>query len=69
LEMMFHGTYTSDFYRSIRDLLHDQISLQTAASGSDELRRAANALDPRWQELLNDELKYRSSNERSAASA
>src|SRR3984885_1049287 len=69
LEMMFHGTYTSDFYRSIRDLLHDQISLQTAACGSDELRRAANALDPRWQELLNDELKYRSTNERSAASA
>jgi anaerobic magnesium-protoporphyrin IX monomethyl ester cyclase len=69
LEMMFHGTYTSDFYRAIRDLLHDQISLQTADCGSDEHRRVANALDPRWQELLNDELKYRSSNERSAASA
>jgi anaerobic magnesium-protoporphyrin IX monomethyl ester cyclase len=25
LEMMFHGTYTSDFYRSIRHLLHDQV--------------------------------------------
>ena len=28
LEMMFHGTYTSDFYRKIRNLLHDQVSLQ-----------------------------------------
>ena len=28
LEMMFHGTYTSDFYRSIRDLLHEQVALQ-----------------------------------------
>src|SRR5580692_888050 len=31
LEMMFHGTYTSDFYRAIRDLLHEQISRQTGA--------------------------------------
>ncbi len=23
LEMMFHGTYTSDFYRAVRNLLHD----------------------------------------------
>ncbi|MGO9933278.1 MAG: B12-binding domain-containing radical SAM protein [Steroidobacteraceae bacterium] len=69
LEMMFQGTYTSDFYRSIRDLLHDQISLQTAACGSHEHRRVINAIDRRWQELLIDELKYRSSSERSAASA
>ena len=69
LEMMFHGTYTSDFYRAIRDLLHDQISLQTAACGSHEHPRVADAIDPRWQELLNDELKYRSYSERSAASA
>src|SRR6202050_2714332 len=31
LEMMFHGTYTSDFYRSIRDLLHEQVLLQSGA--------------------------------------
>ena len=24
--MMFHGTYTSDFYRAVRNLLHDQVT-------------------------------------------
>ena len=33
LEMMFQGTYTSDFYRAVRNLLHDQIALQTARYG------------------------------------
>jgi len=70
LDMMFHGTYTSDFYRTVRNLLHDQITLQTAApSGSLEHRRAAQAIEQRWQDLLTDELKYRSSGESSAASA
>jgi anaerobic magnesium-protoporphyrin IX monomethyl ester cyclase len=69
LEMLFHGAYTSDFYRAIRDLLHQQISLQTAACGSHEPRRMANAIDRRWQELLNDERKYRSPSQRSAARA
>jgi anaerobic magnesium-protoporphyrin IX monomethyl ester cyclase len=70
LDMMFHGTYTSDFYRAVRNLLHDQITLQTAApSGSLEHRRAAQALEQRWQDLLTDELKYRSSGESSAATA
>ena len=70
LEMMFHGTYTSDFYRAVRNLLHDQVSLQTAAaSGSVEHNGPARAIDRRWQELLADELKYRSPGEYSAASA
>jgi len=70
LDMMFHGTYTSDFYRTVRNLLHDQITLQTAApSESLEHRRATQALEQRWQDLLTDELKYRSSGESSAATA
>jgi anaerobic magnesium-protoporphyrin IX monomethyl ester cyclase len=70
LDMMFHGTYTSDFYRAVRNLLHDQVSLQTAAaSGPLENSRAANAINYRWQELLTDELKYRSPGEYSVASA
>ena len=70
LDMMFHGTYTSDFYRAVRNLLHDQVSLQTAAtSESLEHRGAAEAIDRRWQELLTDELKYRSPSEYSAARA
>jgi anaerobic magnesium-protoporphyrin IX monomethyl ester cyclase len=70
LDMMFHGTYTSDFYRTVRNLLHDQITLQTAPpSGSLEHRRAVQALEQRWQELMTDERKYRSSSEDSAATA
>jgi anaerobic magnesium-protoporphyrin IX monomethyl ester cyclase len=70
LDMMFQGTYTSDFYRAVRNLLHDQISLQTgAAPGSLGHGRSAEAIDRRWQELLADELKYRSPGEYTAATA
>ncbi|MDP9010222.1 MAG: B12-binding domain-containing radical SAM protein [Pseudomonadota bacterium] len=70
LDMMFHGTYTSDFYRAVRNLLHDQVSLQIAAApGSHGHASAVTAIDRRWQELLTDELKYRSPSEYSAASA
>jgi anaerobic magnesium-protoporphyrin IX monomethyl ester cyclase len=70
LDMMFHGTYTSDFYRAIRDLLHDQVALQAlGVYESLEHRRAAQAVQRRWRELLADELKYRSCRELSAASA
>ena len=60
LEMMFQGTYTSDFYRTIRDLLHDQVSSYNRASGSaaDE-RREQHSLEDRWQELLARESMYR----------
>jgi anaerobic magnesium-protoporphyrin IX monomethyl ester cyclase len=69
LDMMFRGTYVSDFYRAVRNLLHDQVALQTAApSGSLEHGRAAQAIERRWQELLADEPKYRYSSEQSAAS-
>jgi anaerobic magnesium-protoporphyrin IX monomethyl ester cyclase len=68
LEMMFQGTYTSDFYRAVRNLMHDQIRPQsTDSAGADG--EAQSALDRRWQELVADELKYRSSNEQSAARA
>jgi anaerobic magnesium-protoporphyrin IX monomethyl ester cyclase len=61
LDMMFQGTYTSDFYRAVRNLLHDQVALQTAeAPLLPEHERAADAIGHRWQELLRNELKYRS---------
>jgi anaerobic magnesium-protoporphyrin IX monomethyl ester cyclase len=70
LEMMFHGTYTSDFYRAVRNLLHDEAALQTAeAPLLPEHERAVDAIEQRWQELLRNELKYRSSSEISAATA
>jgi anaerobic magnesium-protoporphyrin IX monomethyl ester cyclase len=46
LEMMFHGTYRSDFYRIVRDLLHDGVS------GREGTAR-------RWAELLGHEARYR----------
>ena len=61
LAMMFRGTYTSEFYRAVRDLLHDQVSLHTPAaqllrpSARDEQR----SLKRRWRELLAQELHYR----------
>jgi anaerobic magnesium-protoporphyrin IX monomethyl ester cyclase len=61
LDMMFHGTYTSAFYRSVRNLLHDQITLQTARhSDAAAQARANGALEHRWRELLSDEIRYRS---------
>jgi anaerobic magnesium-protoporphyrin IX monomethyl ester cyclase len=65
LDMMFHGTYTSDFYREIRNLLHDQISLQavdTTASADPRLDRGRvkHMLDQRWDALLIREVEYRS---------
>jgi anaerobic magnesium-protoporphyrin IX monomethyl ester cyclase len=70
LDMMFQGTYTSDFYRAVRNLLHDQVALQTAeAPLLPEHERAADAIGHRWQELLRNELKYRSSIECYAGTA
>jgi anaerobic magnesium-protoporphyrin IX monomethyl ester cyclase len=62
LDMMFHGTYTSDFYRAVRNLMHDQITLQAdeTAPQNDEHRRVQDALDRRWEELLRQEMQYRS---------
>jgi anaerobic magnesium-protoporphyrin IX monomethyl ester cyclase len=55
LEMMFQGTYTSDFYRAFRDLLHAQVSLQSRHDASGK-----RAVERRWQELLSREHQYRS---------
>jgi anaerobic magnesium-protoporphyrin IX monomethyl ester cyclase len=67
LDMMFQGTYTSDFYRTVRNLLHDQVALQTADTPLlPEHERAADAIEHRWQELMRNELKYRSSGQESA---
>jgi anaerobic magnesium-protoporphyrin IX monomethyl ester cyclase len=70
LDMMFQGTYTSEFYRAVRNLLHDQISLQTAEPPlPPEFERAADAVERRWQELQTNEFGYRSSNQKSAVTA
>ncbi|MDB6157385.1 MAG: Mg-protoporphyrin monomethyl ester oxidative cyclase [Gammaproteobacteria bacterium] len=62
LEMMFQGTYTSDFYRSVRTLLHDQVNLQTVSrlQSAAEQQAASRSLERRWHELLSREHQYRS---------
>ncbi|MGH8324384.1 MAG: B12-binding domain-containing radical SAM protein, partial [Steroidobacteraceae bacterium] len=68
LDMMFQGTYTSDFYRAIRDLLHEQVCLQTrqdASANGTEHHHAKRALERRWQVLISREHQYRSQDHRS----
>jgi anaerobic magnesium-protoporphyrin IX monomethyl ester cyclase len=62
LEMMFQGTYTSDFYRTIRNLLHDQVTLHSGETPphDSEQHHANRLLERRWQELLSHERQYRS---------
>jgi anaerobic magnesium-protoporphyrin IX monomethyl ester cyclase len=56
LDMMFFGTYRSEFYRSVRNLLHDQV----AEGPSPSVRR-------RWDELLRSEAHFRQRQELPAA--
>jgi anaerobic magnesium-protoporphyrin IX monomethyl ester cyclase len=48
LEMMFHGTYTSDFYRTVRNLLHEQVT-----------HPGTPALAERWNDLIEREAQFR----------
>jgi anaerobic magnesium-protoporphyrin IX monomethyl ester cyclase len=61
LEMMFHGTYVSDFYRTVRDLLHERITAEKlpGALRGDERRNAMQALQRRWESLIALEHVYR----------
>ena len=58
LSMMFQGTYTSEFYRAVRNLIHDQVTLQTLEPAS-ENSPAKRALERRWHELLSRESVHR----------
>ncbi|MFI4868087.1 MAG: B12-binding domain-containing radical SAM protein [Steroidobacterales bacterium] len=61
LEMMFHGTYRSEFYRAVRGLLHDQVSAQQldAAHRHEDYRRATQSQQQRWEDLISSERQYR----------
>jgi anaerobic magnesium-protoporphyrin IX monomethyl ester cyclase len=61
LAMMFHGTYRSEFYRAIRDLLHDQVTTETlnAPSTLEAYEEARSVLERRWRALLAREPQYR----------
>ncbi len=62
LDMMFQGSYSSEFYRAIRNLLHDQVTLEQPAAerGSPGYAQARRLLDRRWTELLAREHEFRS---------
>lgn len=60
LAMMFQGAYDSEFYRSFRDLLHQQVELQHGRGLEPCARRDARAsLDERWDALLARERDHR----------
>jgi len=61
LDVMFHGTYTSEFYRAIRDLLHERVSLESVntPAGAVEYHRGRGSLEQRWQDLLSSERYFR----------
>jgi anaerobic magnesium-protoporphyrin IX monomethyl ester cyclase len=60
LAMMFEGTYTTEFYRAVRDLLHEEIRVQQAeqAESAAKHRRARRTLERRWQSLLAREQQF-----------
>ncbi|QNK03937.1 B12-binding domain-containing radical SAM protein [Dyella telluris] len=61
LAMMFQGAYDSEFYRSVRDLLHEQVLVQQwkVVDGVDSQRQASRALDARWRALMETEAEHR----------
>jgi anaerobic magnesium-protoporphyrin IX monomethyl ester cyclase len=69
LDMMFRGTYTSDFYRAVRNLLHDRISLEklNAPTQAEQYRDGRRDLEHRWQELIASERQHRNDDSRATA--
>jgi anaerobic magnesium-protoporphyrin IX monomethyl ester cyclase len=61
LEMMFHGTYRSEFYRAVRELLHQQVSADQlpALQRHEDHRLAMLSLQRRWDDLIAREALYR----------
>lgn len=61
LAMMFRGAYHSDFYRRVRDLLHEQVTLQQsiAAIQPQHYQEARVALDAQWDALIATEHLHR----------
>jgi anaerobic magnesium-protoporphyrin IX monomethyl ester cyclase len=61
LAMMFRGTYSSDFYRAIRDLLHEQVTMVQLETPEHAARYAQQqqSLDSRWSALEHSESRFR----------
>jgi anaerobic magnesium-protoporphyrin IX monomethyl ester cyclase len=59
LAMMFRGVYDSEFYRLVRDLLHEQVKLQLQAAAAIDGKNARASLDVQWDELIACEREHR----------
>lgn len=61
LAMMFHGTYSTDFYRQVRDLIHAEVDSEQPSIREQPLahQAAKQGIEERWRELLAAEAKYR----------
>jgi anaerobic magnesium-protoporphyrin IX monomethyl ester cyclase len=58
LAMMFRGTYTSAFYRRVRDLLHEEVA--AIAAGTNAAAETRLACDEKWRDLNETEGLHRS---------
>jgi anaerobic magnesium-protoporphyrin IX monomethyl ester cyclase len=58
LAMMFQGTYTSEFYRAVRNLIHDQVTLQNVEPAGQN-SPPKRALERRWHDLISRESLHR----------
>jgi anaerobic magnesium-protoporphyrin IX monomethyl ester cyclase len=62
LSMMFEGTYCSDFYRTVRDLLHEQVTLEGRHRSRHDAAylQSRSSLEKRWNVLIEHEPLHRS---------
>jgi radical SAM superfamily enzyme YgiQ (UPF0313 family) len=61
LAMLFQGAYATDFYREIRDLLHQEVNARVAGG-----QPPAGGFDPVWAALERREVAHRSRGEQRA---
>jgi anaerobic magnesium-protoporphyrin IX monomethyl ester cyclase len=61
LAMMFRGAYDSEFYRHVRNLLHEQVTIQQSkhSQSQDSYDAALAELDTRWEALIAVEHAHR----------
>jgi len=61
LAMMFKGTYSTEFYRLVRDLLHVQVAAGPSALNGEahEYRAAMATIQERWDRLIASQQEYR----------
>ncbi len=70
LAMMFHGTFVSEFYWAVRELLHERVRLGRMGlelAGARDL--ALRTLQQRWDDLIAQQHRYRRTGRAAVAAA